>query len=65
MSSSRGGVTIELSDSYPLRRKILKAFHANSRKWVLHVLNMAPMDIKGLLQVITLLMFITTSANTL
>ncbi|RPB23833.1 hypothetical protein L211DRAFT_808851 [Terfezia boudieri ATCC MYA-4762] len=50
MTSVRGGVTIELSDSYPLRRRILKAFHTNSRKWVLHVLNMAPMDIKGLLQ---------------
>ena len=52
MSSVRGGVTIELSDSYSLRKKILGAFHANSRKWALHVLQFAPMDVKGLLQVI-------------
>lgn len=52
MTSLSGRVTIELSDSYPSRRKNLKAFHTHSREWVLHVLNIAPMDIKGLLQVI-------------
>ena len=51
MTSALGKVTIELSDSYPLRRKILKAFHTQSRGWVLRVLNVAPIDIKGLLQV--------------
>ncbi|RPB25909.1 hypothetical protein L211DRAFT_64504 [Terfezia boudieri ATCC MYA-4762] len=34
----------------PFKEEDLKAFHINSRKWVLHVLNIAPIDIKGLLQ---------------
>ena len=51
MTSTRGKVTIELSDSYPSRRKILKAYHNHCREWVVRVLNIAPMDIKGLLQV--------------
>ncbi|KAF8477229.1 hypothetical protein BDZ91DRAFT_708882 [Kalaharituber pfeilii] len=50
MTSLRGKVTIELSDSYPMRKKILASFHSHSRKWVTDVLNIAPMDIKGLLQ---------------
>lgn len=48
--SPRGKVAIELSDSYALRRRTLKAFHTRAKNWVLKVLAVAPMDIRGLLQ---------------
>jgi phosphatidylinositol 4-kinase len=49
--SSREPVSVELSDNYELRRTTLNAFHKRAKSWVLQVLNLAPLDIKGLLQV--------------
>ncbi|KAF2499808.1 phosphatidylinositol 4-kinase-like protein STT4 [Lophium mytilinum] len=49
-TSSREPVSVELSDDYDLRRSTLNAFHKRARNWVLQVLSLAPLDIKGLLQ---------------
>ena len=49
-SSTLGKVSIELSDDYDLRRSTLNAFHKRAKGWVTVVVNIAPLDIKGLLQ---------------
>ena len=49
-SSKRGGVTINLSDDFAFRRATLAKLHDLAKVWVLRVLDIAPMDIKGLLQ---------------
>ncbi|KAF2810160.1 phosphatidylinositol 4-kinase-like protein STT4 [Mytilinidion resinicola] len=49
-TSSREPVSVELSDDYDLRRTTLNTFHKKARSWVLQVLSLAPLDIKGLLQ---------------
>lgn len=49
-SSPRGKVSIELSDDYELRRKTLNSLHRRARIWVMAVINIAPLDVKGLLQ---------------
>jgi phosphatidylinositol 4-kinase len=49
--SSRGQVRIELSDNYEFRRHTLDSFHARAKGWVTTVINIAPLDVKGLLQV--------------
>lgn len=49
-TSVKGGVSIELPDSYLFRRKLLRGFQAKAKGWVLQVLNVAPLDIKGLMQ---------------
>lgn len=49
--SVRGGVEIELSDSYDFRRSTLNAFYKRAKVWVMAVINIAPLDVKGLLQV--------------
>lgn len=49
-TSVKGGVAIELPDSYTFRRKTLNGFKAKAKGWVLKVLNVAPLDVKGLLQ---------------
>lgn len=51
-SSSRGRVSLELSDDFELRQSTLNFFHRRAREWVIRVLNISPMDIKGLLQVL-------------
>ncbi|KAK2750110.1 phosphatidylinositol-4- kinase [Myotisia sp. PD_48] len=43
-------VQIELSDNYEFRRYTLNNLHKLSRSWVVGVMNIAPLDIKGLLQ---------------
>jgi phosphatidylinositol 4-kinase len=45
-----GIVKVELPDNYALRKATLDRFHAKARAWVIAVLNIAPLDIKGLLQ---------------
>lgn len=50
-SSVRGGVQVELSDDYGLRRNTLNNFHKRARIWLVKVINIAPLDVKGLLQV--------------
>ena len=49
-ASARGRVSIELSDDYELRRSTLNSFYKRARKWMITVLNIAPLDVKGLLQ---------------
>lgn len=50
-SSSRGSVQVELSDDYGLRRSTLNSFYKRARIWVIKIINIAPLDAKGLLQV--------------
>ena len=49
-TSSKENVSIELSDSYTFRQITLTRFHRKAKGWVLGVMNVAPLDIKGLLQ---------------
>ena len=50
--SARGEVTIELSDDYAFRKNTLHNFYKRAKSWVSRVINIAPLDVKGLLQVI-------------
>ena len=50
-SSKRGNVSVELSDDYAFRKATLNALYKRARIWVTRVLNIAPLDVKGLLQV--------------
>jgi phosphatidylinositol 4-kinase len=49
-SSERGKVEVELSDDYSFRRRTLVELHKWARVWILRVLDVAPLDIKGLIQ---------------
>ncbi len=49
--SVRGEVEVELSDNYDFRRSTLNAFYKRAKSWVMAVVNIAPLDVKGLLQV--------------
>jgi len=49
-TSTRGNVSVELSDDYDLRRSTLNGLYRRARSWVTSVINIAPLDIKGLLQ---------------
>ncbi|KAF3906696.1 hypothetical protein ABW20_dc0110479 [Dactylellina cionopaga] len=48
--STVANVQIELSDSYPFRKKTLKIYNERAKNWLLRVLDIAPLDVKGLLQ---------------
>ena len=48
--SEIGKVTLELSDDYEFRRWTLEMFHRKAKVWVNTVINLAPLDVKGLLQ---------------
>lgn len=48
--SPMGIVRVELPDNYALRKATLGRFHERARTWVTAVVNIAPLDIKGLLQ---------------
>ncbi|KAL9612881.1 MAG: hypothetical protein Q9167_002565 [Letrouitia subvulpina] len=49
--SERGKVSIELSDDFELRKSTLSYFYKRAKEWVTSVINIAPLDVKGLLQV--------------
>lgn len=49
-TSARGKVTIELSDDYGFRRQTLNNLYKKAKGWVTTVINIAPLDVKGLLQ---------------
>jgi phosphatidylinositol 4-kinase len=49
-NSKRGNVNVELSDNYALRRQTLVNLHKWARVWIERVVNIAPLDIKGLIQ---------------
>lgn len=48
--SSRGHFTLELSDNCTFRRDTLKNLHRRAKEWVGHTIDLAPWDVKGLLQ---------------
>lgn len=50
LTSTRGKVTIELSDDYAFRKRTLNNLYNDARRWLMTVMNVAPLDIKGLLQ---------------
>lgn len=50
-TSTRGNVSVDLSDDYTLRRNTLNAFYKKAKTWIMTVINIAPLDVKGLLQV--------------
>ncbi|RKF61422.1 Phosphatidylinositol 4-kinase STT4 [Erysiphe neolycopersici] len=49
-SSTRANVTVELSDDFDLRRRTLNNLYRRAKSWVTSVINIAPLDVKGLLQ---------------
>jgi phosphatidylinositol 4-kinase len=49
-TSERGNVTVQLSDNYGLRRRTLNTLYKKAKIWVMSVMNIAPLDVKGLLQ---------------
>jgi phosphatidylinositol 4-kinase A len=48
--SERGKVEVELSDDYTFRWETLIRLHKSAKFWVRRVLDIAPLDIKGLIQ---------------
>jgi phosphatidylinositol 4-kinase len=50
-TSPSGATSVQLSDNYEFRRYTLQTFHARAKGWILKAINIAPLDIKGLLQV--------------
>jgi phosphatidylinositol 4-kinase A len=49
-SSSLGSVTVELSHDYDFRRSTLNRLNRKAKEWVSDAINLAPLDVKGLLQ---------------
>ncbi|KAI9674504.1 MAG: phosphatidylinositol-4- kinase [Caeruleum heppii] len=49
-SSTRAQISVELSDDYALRRATLDALYQRAKGWMMRVMNIAPLDVKGLLQ---------------
>ncbi|EEP82937.1 hypothetical protein UREG_07802 [Uncinocarpus reesii 1704] len=49
-TSVKSKVEIELSDNYEFRKHTLNNFYNLARSWVVAVTNIAPLDVKGLLQ---------------
>ncbi|KAK8088128.1 phosphatidylinositol 3 [Apiospora hydei] len=49
-SSKLGNVTVELSDDYTFRKYTLNRLYTKAKAWVPSAINLAPADVKGLLQ---------------
>ena len=49
-TSSKENVSLELSDNYAFRHVTLSRLYRKAKGWILDVMNIAPLDIKGLLQ---------------
>lgn len=49
-TSKRSNIVVELSDDYAFRRATLDALHNRATVWVKGALDIAPLDVKGLLQ---------------
>lgn len=49
-TSKKSNITVELSDNYEFRRATLSALHRQAVAWVKGAINIAPIDVKGLLQ---------------
>jgi phosphatidylinositol 4-kinase A len=50
LTSTRGKITVELSDDYAFRKRTLHTLQSDARRWVTMVMDVAPLDVKGLLQ---------------
>ena len=50
-TSTKGKVSVELPDDYGFRKSTLNTLHKRARSWIMRVMNIAPLDVKGLLQV--------------
>ncbi|SPQ18964.1 9d2e47b4-0d6b-430b-b2bd-2d91db09fa24 [Thermothielavioides terrestris] len=48
--SSRGDVVVELSDDYHFRQLTLENLHKKAKLWLARAIDIAPADVKGLLQ---------------
>ncbi|KAK4239446.1 hypothetical protein C8A03DRAFT_42926 [Achaetomium macrosporum] len=48
--SPRGDVVVELSDDYQFRQLTLENLHKKAKLWLTRAINIAPADVKGLLQ---------------
>ncbi|KAL8936377.1 MAG: hypothetical protein Q9216_004967 [Gyalolechia sp. 2 TL-2023] len=48
--SEKGEIEVELSDDFELRKYTLNALYKRARVWLMSVINIAPLDVKGLLQ---------------
>ncbi|KAL9052544.1 MAG: hypothetical protein Q9162_005348 [Coniocarpon cinnabarinum] len=44
------GTSVTLSDDFSFRNYTLRMFHSRSKEWVMRAMNLAPLDVKGLLQ---------------
>ena len=49
-TSKRSNIVVELSDDYAFRRATLDSLHKRATAWVKEALDVAPIDVKGLLQ---------------
>ena len=49
-TSAKGNVTIQVSDDVEYRQSTLANFHKRCRLWVSRAIDVAPLDVKGLLQ---------------
>jgi len=49
-TSARIRVTIQLGDNFEFRKKTLNTLYMKAKVWVTNVINIAPLDVKGLLQ---------------
>ncbi|KAL6709717.1 Phosphatidylinositol 4-kinase stt4 [Coniothyrium glycines] len=49
-TSKRSNIVVELSDDYAFRRATLDTLHKRATVWVKGVIDIAPLDVKGLLQ---------------
>lgn len=48
--SARGNVTVQLSDDYRFRQSTLESLHQKAKSWLTSAVNVAPSDVRGLLQ---------------
>lgn len=51
---TKGDVKVDLSDNYESRKRTLDIFYSRAKAWMLVAINLAPLDVKGLLQVLNL-----------
>ncbi|CAI6341867.1 unnamed protein product [Periconia digitata] len=49
-SSKKSNIVVELSDNHSFRRATLNSFHKRAVAWVTGIIEVAPLDVKGLLQ---------------
>ena len=55
--SDRSGITLQLTDSYQIRKEILGQLKRNANNWFELALGRAPMELQSTLQVIIIILF--------